>query len=204
MPLWGLFKSKLNSSRKVFTECIKKHIPLHYLLSDTNNCKTQSISGHKLVMEGNTPLVPVSRNRLEAAAEMLVLIMSPAPGTSPRGFWTCGRLTQLKVCFFSSDRQLAVTCAVSGVLQRAQLWDNGLREASLAVGTQVQAHLAASGVSSWEHPCCFLLPWLPARALRWCRCSGRAVLGMFTTAPVWSSAQLPGPSFFCALGYFEV
>lgn len=92
LPLWGLFKSKLNSSRQVFTECIKKHIALHYLLSDTNNCKTQSISGHKLVMVGNTPLVPMSRNRLEAAAKMLVLIMSPAPGTSPRGFWTRGQV----------------------------------------------------------------------------------------------------------------
>lgn len=43
-------------------------------------------------MVGNTPLVPMSRNRLEAAAKMLVLIMSPAPGTSPRGFWTRGQV----------------------------------------------------------------------------------------------------------------
>lgn len=69
LPLWGLFKSKLHSSRQVFTECIKKHIPLHYLLSATNNCKRQSISGHKLVMVGNTPLVPVSRNRLRSCSK---------------------------------------------------------------------------------------------------------------------------------------
>lgn len=43
-------------------------------------------------MVGNTPLVPVSRNRLGAAAKMLLLVMSPAPGTSPPGFWTRGQV----------------------------------------------------------------------------------------------------------------
>lgn len=70
LPLCFLFKSKLNSSRKVFTECIEKHIALHYLLLDTNNYNTQNVFGHKLVMLENTIVFPVPQDLLGTAANM--------------------------------------------------------------------------------------------------------------------------------------
>lgn len=136
------------------------------------------------MMLGNTRLFPVSRNLLETAAKMRVLVASPVLRVPPRGFQTKGsaryQMQKSSLKSASSPQTGSKTLSVEhvrGAVREPRLAFGLIAsgDPSPAMGRQLRAHPAACGVPGQEGPCCPPLPRVPSGALCWCRCLGAAL-----------------------------